>query len=205
LPPDERLLVLESEPELGLDRLPHRHNHVVSVHERPGNIEGDGAVLLDDLTWHAKRLSPSRIVVGEVLADEVVPMLEAMTQGVPGSATIHARSSAGVFPRLPVYARSRGRDWRSSDIYEQAALALDLVVFVGRDAAGRRVVSEVRHVERYDSSSDQVISDAWFLADTVTGQATQASVIPVPLLDELAAHGYRPDGQGSPTGRGSRR
>jgi Flp pilus assembly CpaF family ATPase len=125
-------------------------------------------------------------------------MLEAMTQGVPGAATIHARTSAGVFPRLPVYARSRGRDWRSGDIFALAALALDLVVFVARDAAGRRVVAEVRHVDRYDPSSDQIISDAWFMQDQVTGRAAQASVIPVHLLDVLVAHGYRPEAHDRP-------
>lgn len=191
-PADQRLVVLESEPELFFDRLPHRHDHVVNVSERPGNMQGEGAVPLEQLAWHAKRLSPSRLVVGEVLADEVVPMLEAMTQGVPGATTIHARSSEAVFPRLPVYARSRGRDWRAGDIYALAALALDLVIHVAKDKDGRRVVAEVRHVDRYDSATEQVVSDAWFLPDPATGKAAQASVIPVRLLDELVAHGYQP-------------
>jgi pilus assembly protein CpaF len=201
--PDERLLVLESEPELGLERLPHRHNHVVTIAERPGNMAGDGAIGLPDLVWHAKRLSPARILVGEVLADEVVPMLEAMTQGVDGSmATIHAKTSAAVFPRLPIYARSRGQHWQSGDIYAQAALAFDLVAFVGRDVDRRRVVAEVRHVERYDSQSDQIVSDAWFLPDPATGRASPASVIPVQLLDELVEHGYQPSRHRSVAGNG---
>lgn len=191
-PRDERLVVMESEPELSLEQLPHRHNHVVALAERPGNMAGEGAVRLDDLVWHAKRLSPVRLIVGEVLADEVVPMLEAMTQGVPAMGTIHAESSAAVFPRLPVYARSRGRDWRSEDIAALAAVALDLIVFLARDRAGTRVVAEVRHIDRYDHNSRQVISDAWFAPDRATGRATPASVIPVALLDELIDHGYRP-------------
>lgn len=191
--PDERTLVLESEPELALDRFPDRHRHVIGLWERPANMEGDGAVTLADLAWHAKRLTPDRIIVGEVLGDEVIPMLEAMSQGVRGSmCTMHAESSAAVFPRLPVYARSRGRDWRSADVYQLAALALDLVVFVSRDATGKRVVAEIRHIDHYDHESDQVISDAWFTADPVTGRPVRESVIPVHLLDELAAHGYDP-------------
>lgn len=191
--PDERTLVLESEPELMLERFPERHRHVIGLWERPANMEGDGAVTLADLAWHAKRLTPDRIIVGEVLADEVIPMLEAMSQGVRGSmCTMHAESSAAVFPRLPVYARSRGRDWRSDDVYQLAALALDLVVFVARDAAGRRVVAEIRHVERYDTDSAQIVSDAWFTADTLTGRPGRSSVIPVHILDELVAHGYDP-------------
>lgn len=200
--PDERTLVLESEPELGLERLPDRHQ-VVSLWERPGNSEGDGAVDLAEMVWHAKRLSPSRIIVGEVLADEVVPMLEAMSQGVRGSmTTIHAMSSSAVFPRLPIYARSRGRDWRSADIYALAALALDLVVFVARDKSDRRVVAEVRHIGHFDPDNERVVSDAWYLPDK-NGRATPVGVIPVDLLDDLVAHGYNPSPR-SPSDNGHR-
>lgn len=190
---DERKVVIESIPELHLDRLPHRHRQVVSLWERSPNMEGDGAVTVADLTWHAKHLSPKRLLVGEVLADEVIPMLEAMSQGVGGGmCTMHARSSAGVFPRLPVYARAGGRDWRTSDVWELAAEAVDLVVFVSRDTAGRRVVAEIRHVDRFDHDSGRIVSDIWFARDPRTGRATAAAVPPVDLLDELVAHGHRP-------------
>jgi pilus assembly protein CpaF len=203
--PDERLIVLESEPELGLDRLPHRHSHVVNLAERPGNMAGEGAVTLHQLGWHAKRLEPWRLLVGEVLADEVVAMLEIMTQGVRGSmATIHAESSAAVFPRLPVYARSSGRDWRSGDILALAAVALNLVVFVHRDWDDRRVVGEVRHVDRYDPHSEQIISDAWFLPDPETRRAVPAGLIPVQMLDELVGHGYDPSRHETVRGNGHR-
>jgi Flp pilus assembly CpaF family ATPase len=156
-------------------------------------MAGDGAVGLADLVWHAKRQNPDRIIVGEVLADEVVPMLEVMSQGVEGSmATIHAKTAEAVFPRLPVYARSRGQDWQSRDIHEQAAVALDLIIVVGRDRDRRRVVAEVRHVERVDPDTGHVISDSWFRPDPATGRAVPASVIPVRLLDVLVEHGYDP-------------
>jgi pilus assembly protein CpaF len=117
-----------------------------------------------------------------------------MSQGVGGAmCTMHARSSAGVFARLPVYARSGGREWRSSDVWELAAEALDLIVFVARDAQGHRVVAEVRHVERYDHESGRIVSDAWFTPDRRSGRAAPAGVIPVHVLDELVEHGYRPD------------
>jgi pilus assembly protein CpaF len=190
---DERVVTIEAVPELHLDRLPHRHSHVVTLWERPANMQGEGAITAADLAWHAKHLSPDRILVGEVLADEVVPMLEAMSQGIRGAmCTMHARSSAGVFPRLPVYARSAGRDWRSSDIYELAAQAIDLVVFVARDRDGRRVVAEIRHVDRFDADTGRLVTDAWFSPDSGTGRAVPAGVIPVHLIDELVDHGYRP-------------
>ena len=104
--PDERIVVLEQEPELHLDALPGRHDHVLVFMERGANTEGVGAVSLADLGRAIKRFTPRRIVVGEVRGPEVIDMLEAMTQGIAGSmCTIHADSSWSVFPRLPVYAR----------------------------------------------------------------------------------------------------
>src|SRR6266545_502187 len=159
--PDARVVTIEAIPELHLDRLPHRHNHVVVQTERPANMQGDGAVNAARLAWHAKHLSPERILVGEVLADEIVPMLEAMSQGIRGAmCTMHATSSASVFPRLPVYARAGGRDWRSVDIYELAAQGIDLIVFVARDAWNRRVVAEVRHLDYFDPDSGRIVTDA---------------------------------------------
>lgn len=190
--PDERLLVLESEPELWLERMPDRHRHVVALRERPGNAEGDGAVTMSDLVWNAKRQSPDRIIVGEVLGAEVMPMLEALTQGVRGSmATIHSESVSAVFPRLPIYARFSGQYWLSDDVLQAAAVALDLLVFVARDRAKKRYVAAVRHIGSFDFDTGRIISDAW-LTPSGDGRAVPASVIPVALLDELVEAGYDP-------------
>ncbi len=58
-----------------------------------------------DLVRRALRMNADRVIVGEVLGDEVLPMLNAMSQGRSGSmCTIHADSSAGVFRRIASYA-----------------------------------------------------------------------------------------------------
>lgn len=192
--PDERLLVLEQEPELHLDAIPDRHNQVLVFMERVPNMEGVGAVSLADLSRAIKRFTPRRIIVGEVRGPEVIDMLEAMTQGIAGSmCTMHADSSFSVFPRLPVYARSNGREWASEDVLSLAALALNVIVFLGRDRDGRRVVSEIRHVEGFDSLSGQAITNEWFVAGT-DGRASRNPTAPIPvrLLDELVESGYDP-------------
>lgn len=192
--PDERIVVLEQEPELHLDAMPGRHDHVLVFMERGANTEGVGAVSLADLGRAIKRFTPRRIVVGEVRGPEVIDMLEAMTQGISGSmCTIHADSSWSVFPRLPVYARAGGRDWSTGDVLQLAALALDVIVFLARNRAGRRVIAEVRYVQRFDSDSGQVVTDEWFHSDP-DGHAVRnpAAPIPVRLLDELVDHGYDP-------------
>jgi hypothetical protein len=94
---------------------------------------------------------------------------------------------------MSVYARAGGRDWATGDVMQLASLALDAVVFLSKTRDGRRVVSEIRHVDHYDPDTGQVVTDVWFGAGP-DGVATPnpTSPIPVRLLDELVAHGYDP-------------
>ncbi len=105
IPPRERLVTIEQALELGLDNDDSRHPDMVALEARPGNVEGEGQVSVSDLVRRALRMNADRVIVGEVLGDEVLPMLNAMSQGRSGSmCTIHADSSAGVFRRIASYA-----------------------------------------------------------------------------------------------------
>ncbi len=105
IPPAERIVTIEQALELGLDRQPQRHPDCVAMEARLANSEGIGAIGLAQLVRRSLRMNASRVIVGEVLGDEVVPMLNAMSQGRSGSmGTIHADSSAGVFRRIAAYA-----------------------------------------------------------------------------------------------------
>jgi hypothetical protein len=78
---------------------------MVALEARPANVEGVGLISVSDLVRRALRMNADRVIVGEVLGDEVLPMLNAMSQGRSGSmCTIHADSSAGVFRRIASYA-----------------------------------------------------------------------------------------------------
>jgi pilus assembly protein CpaF len=103
--PRERIVTIEQAFELGLDNSPHRHPDMVALEARPANVEGEGLISVADLVRRALRMNADRVIVGEVLGDEVLPMLNAMSQGRSGSmCTIHADSSAGVFRRIASYA-----------------------------------------------------------------------------------------------------
>ncbi|MGD0378816.1 MAG: ATPase, T2SS/T4P/T4SS family [Acidimicrobiales bacterium] len=105
IPPRERVVTIEQAFELGLDSMPERHPDLVALEARPANAEGEGAISMARLVRRALRMNADRVIVGEVLGDEVLPMLNAMSQGRSGSmCTIHADSSLGVFRRLASYA-----------------------------------------------------------------------------------------------------
>ena len=96
---------MERALELGLDHFPELHPNVVALEERLPNSEGQGAISMAELVRRSLRMNPSRVIVGEVLGDEIVTMLNAMTQGNDGSlSTIHANSSLEVFNRIATYA-----------------------------------------------------------------------------------------------------
>jgi energy-coupling factor transporter ATP-binding protein EcfA2 len=105
IPPRERIVTIEQALELGLDAVPRRHPDMVALEARPANVEGQGLITVADLVRRALRMNADRVIVGEVLGGEVLPMLNAMSQGRSGSmCTIHADSSAGVFRRIASYA-----------------------------------------------------------------------------------------------------
>jgi pilus assembly protein CpaF len=105
IPSRERIVTIEQAFELGLDAMPNRHPDLVALEARNANAEGEGEVTMARLVRRALRMNADRVIVGEVLGDEVLPMLNAMSQGRSGSmCTIHADSSAGVFRRLASYA-----------------------------------------------------------------------------------------------------
>jgi pilus assembly protein CpaF len=103
--PRERIVTIEQALELGLDSAPHRHPDMVALEARPANVEGEGLISVAALVRRALRMNADRVIVGEVLGDEVLPMLNAMSQGRSGSmCTIHSDSSSGVFRRIASYA-----------------------------------------------------------------------------------------------------
>ncbi|MGH9080727.1 MAG: ATPase, T2SS/T4P/T4SS family, partial [Acidimicrobiales bacterium] len=105
IPPRERLVTIEQAFELGLDTPSRRHPDMVALEARQANMEGAGLISVADLVRRALRMNADRVIVGEVLGDEVLPMLNAMSQGRSGSmCSIHADSSAGVFRRIASYA-----------------------------------------------------------------------------------------------------
>ncbi len=188
---DERLVTIEDSLELGLERFPEVHADVVAMEARAPNVEGEGAISVADLVRAALRMSPDRVIVGEVRGHEVIPMLNAMTQGNDGSmCTIHANSSAGAFARLATYAIQAPERLPLEATNLLVAGAVDLVVQLSVDrTTGRRVVSSVREVTGADGAL--VVSNEVFRPGS-DGLAVAAVAPREATLARLAAAGFDP-------------
>jgi pilus assembly protein CpaF len=195
IPPHERLITVERAMELGLDQFPELHPNAVAFEERLANSEGLGFISMAELVRRSLRMNPSRVIVGEVLGDEIVTMLNAMSQGNDGSlSTIHANSSLEVFNRIATYALQANERLPVEASHMLIAGAIDFVIFQEkrndyvRGGRLRRYVSSVREVNGVDG---RVQSSEVFSAGP-DGRAVPHS--PVACLDELMANGYIPSG-----------
>ena len=162
------------------------------MESREANIEGVGQVTCAQLVRDAMRTNSRRVIVGEVLGDEVVPMLQAMNSGAKGSlCTIHADSSDDVFEKLAILAALSPQRVDPATTARLAAKAIDFIVFVERDEAGiPAVVSSIREVTGFDG---QPLTNELF---TAIGIDTHAVPTGVPMSDSrkgaIAAAGFDP-------------
>ncbi len=193
IPPGERLITIERALELGLGEFVDLHPNVVAFEERLANSEGHGAIQMAELVRRSLRMNPNRVIVGEVLGDEIVTMLNAMSQGNDGSlSTIHANSSLEVFNRICTYAIQSAERLPADATMMLIGGAIDFVVFLERrndyDEGGvlRRVVTSVREVNGVDG---RVLSSEVF-REGPDGLIEPAAA--VSCLDDLIAAGYRP-------------
>ncbi|HET6952052.1 MAG TPA: ATPase, T2SS/T4P/T4SS family [Acidimicrobiales bacterium] len=201
--PNERIVTIEDNLELGLDRYPELHPDVVALEAREENVEGEGAIDLATLVRWGLRMNPDRVIVGEVRGHEVIPMLNAMSQGNDGSmCTIHSNSSASAFSKLAMYAVQAPERLNLEATNLMVANAINFVVHIGTAVGGgegglRRFVTSVREI--VGAEGPLVMSNEVFMPGY-----DRRAVPGAPLRDstqsEMAAVGFdssvllRPDG-----------
>ncbi|MEL6527313.1 MAG: ATPase, T2SS/T4P/T4SS family, partial [Chloroflexota bacterium] len=143
IPGDERIITVENAAELQLQQ-----EHVIPLESRPPNIEGKGAITIQDLVVNCLRMRPERIVVGECRGGEALDMLQAMNTGHDGSlTTLHANSPRDAIARLEVMCLMAGMDLPVRAIREQVASAVDMIVQQSRLRDGSRKVMAVAEVQ----------------------------------------------------------
>jgi pilus assembly protein CpaF len=140
--PTERIVCVEDAAELA-----PAHPHLVKLVARCANVEGVGEVPVRQLVRQALRMRPDRIVVGEVRGAEVVDLLSALNTGHDGGAgTVHANNPGEVPARLEALGALGGLD--RAALHSQLAAAVQVLLHVARDRAGRRRLSEIAVLRR---------------------------------------------------------
>jgi len=128
----DRVITIEEVPELAL-----QSPNVVSLVARLANVEGAGEITLHDLLVETLRMSPDRIVVGEIRGVELLTILNALNTGHSGAgATIHANSLASVVSRLEAIASMAGFDL--SALARMLIDSFDMIAFVD-SRAGHKI------------------------------------------------------------------
>jgi pilus assembly protein CpaF len=189
IPPTERLVTIEDSLELGLERYPDLHPDCIALEAREANLEGQGAITLAELVRWALRMSPDRVIVGEARGEEVLALLNAMSQGTDGSmATLHASSSRGAFSKLATYAIQAPERLPLEATNLLVANAVHFVIYLARNGE-RRVVSSIREVT--GAEGPMVTSNEVFRPDQ-TGRAVPGSPLRNDTLEELVAAGFDP-------------
>jgi Flp pilus assembly CpaF family ATPase len=192
IPAEERLITVERALELGLDQFAELHPNVVAFEERLPNSEGQGYISMAELVRRSLRMNPSRVIVGEVLGDEIVTMLNAMSQGNDGSlSTIHANSSHEVFNRISTYALQASERLPIEASQMLIAGAVNFVVFIHRRnnyAAGGRLQRLITSVREVNGVDGRVLSSEVF---TEGPDGVPRANAAISCAEELYAYGYR--------------
>jgi pilus assembly protein CpaF len=202
--PMERIVTIEDAFELGLQIDPDIHADVTALQAREPNIEGEGAISQAELVRWGLRMSPDRVIVGEIRGPEVIPMCNAMSQGNDGSmATLHASSSRIAFTRLASYAAQGAERLALEATNLLVASAVHFVVHLARGGdRTTRVVSSIREV--VGAEGPTVVSNEVYRPGPDRRAQPVAGALRTDTLDDLIDAGFdpevweRPDGWWSP-------
>ena len=139
IPKAERIITIEDSAELQIQGV----NNLVSLETRNANAEGEGAVTISDLIKASLRMSPNRIIVGEVRGKECLDMLNAMNTGHDGSiSTGHGNTAHDMLRRMETMVL-QGAELPLSSIRNMIASAIEIMVHLGRSKDHKRRVMEI--------------------------------------------------------------
>jgi pilus assembly protein CpaF len=138
IPGGDRVISAEEVFEL---RFPHPD--WVAMQTRQGGLEGTGEIRLRELVKESLRMRPSRILVGEVRAEECLDLLLALNAGVPGMCTLHANSAREALVKMCTLPLLAGENISARFVVPTVAASVDLVVHLGIDPQGVRRVNEI--------------------------------------------------------------
>src|SRR6266849_971432 len=159
LPEEERILLIEDTAEIQISQ-----PNLVRFEARHAQ-SGLPGVAIRDLLKAALRHRPDRILLGEIRGGEAFDLLQLLNTGHSGTlSTIHANSAQQGLARFTSCVLQSGVDLPYRAIKTNIADSLNIVIHVER-RPGRRYVSEVVLINRYDPDTDLFDYGVVFLAN----------------------------------------
>lgn len=151
--PDESIVSVEDTPELNL-----QHPFYRALVSRTANIEGIGEVTLQEHIKTTLRMTPTRVLLGEMrtpLAAEA--FLESAQTGHVGMSTVHARNARETLVRLESLLGRAQKSVSIEIIRQQIALAVDVVIWLIREkGTGKPRIAEIIEVGHFVEGQIQV-------------------------------------------------
>ncbi len=193
--PRERIITVEKNLlELRLED-DSRHPDAPALFTRQANAEGEGEITTRQLVELTRRLNPDRVVVGELVEDEALDMLDVASMCKRGSlATIHAHTSDVVLQRLAYYVSKSNTNLPEFAVWSLIAQTVDFVVHIdlvrnehGDEPPVRRVTSIIE-VGGLGENGGLATSEVWGIGHD--GQLAQFAPLSVRHLQRLRIAGY---------------
>jgi len=206
--PLERIITVEKNLlELRLEDDP-RHPDAPALFTRQANAEGEGEITTRQLVELTRRLNPDRVVVGELVEDEALDMLDVASMCKRGSlATIHAHTADIVLQRLAYYVSKSNSSLPEFAVWSLIAQTVDFVVHIDLvrnavdDQPPVRRVTSIIEVGGLGEAGGVSSTEVWAL-DQHDEQLAQVAPLSHRHLTRLRLAGYRPE-QFAVTGRSS--
>lgn len=151
--PDESIVAVEDTPELNFT-----HPYFRSLVSRPANVEGVGEVTLQEHIKTTLRMTPTRVILGEMRTPFAAEaFLESAQTGHVGMSTVHARNARETLVRLESLLGRAQKSVSIDIIRQQIALAVDSVIWLFREkGTGKPRVGEVIEVGHFVEGVIQV-------------------------------------------------
>lgn len=145
VPLHERVVTVEDARELQI-----QNPNWVALETVEPYREGVAPVGIGDLVRNCLRMTPDRIVVGEVRGDEAFFLIRALSSGHGGGfGTIHCNDAISALRQLQLLAHMAPVGGLTSMVVgEMVGEAIDVVLYQARGEDGRRRITEVMEVEK---------------------------------------------------------
>ncbi|MCY4423169.1 MAG: ATPase, T2SS/T4P/T4SS family [Acidimicrobiaceae bacterium] len=197
VPQSELIVTIEDTLELHL-RSSGLHERTLALETRTSNTEGLGEISMYDLCRAALRMSPDRVIVGEVRGGEVMQLLQAMGIGNDGSlGTIHAGSTRAAINKMLIYAQRSPDSPTPDSVLREISEVLHLLVYIKKLPDGRRAVTSIREVVGYEEGR-VVTSEVFAPGPDGVGVYTTPFKADGEPLARLVAAGFDPSMLGRP-------